>query len=266
MSRQDANSAFALTSFLYSGNADYIDKLYARYEADPQAVDAQWQLFFAGLKDAARDVVQNARGPSWQRSDWPPAPHGDLISAFDSDWGEVEKSIGDKVLATARAKGVEVSAGAVQQAARDSVKALMLIRAYRARGHLHANLDPLGLEPVKDAQELDPGTYGFTDADYDRKIFLDRVLGLEFGTLRQIMAILQRTYCQTLGVELCISLIPSRRAGFKNASKDPTRRSPSPARASGRSSTSWLRPKGSRSSATSNSPAPSGLGWTAQKQ
>src|SRR6266849_4374015 len=201
MSRQDANSAFALTSFLYSGNADYIDKLYARYEADPQAVDAQWQLFFAGLKDAARDVVQNARGPSWQRSDWPPAPHGDLISAFDADWGEIERSIGDKVLATAQAKGVEVSAGAVQQAARDSVKALMLIRAYRARGHLHANLDPLGLEPAKDAQELDPGTYGFTDADYDRKIFLDRVRGLEVGTLREIMAILQRTYCQTLGVE-----------------------------------------------------------------
>ncbi len=201
MSRQDANSAFAQTSFLYGGNADYIDKLYARYEADPQAVDAQWQLFFAGLKDSAPDVVQNARGPSWQRSDWPPVPDGDLISALGADWGEIEKKIGDKVLATAQARGVEVSAGAVQQAARDSVKALMLIRAYRARGHLHAKLDPLGLEPVKDAQELDPGTYGFTDGDYDRKIFLDRVLGLEFGTLRQIMAILQRTYCQTLGVE-----------------------------------------------------------------
>jgi 2-oxoglutarate dehydrogenase E1 component len=201
MSRQDANSAFARTSFLYGGNADYIDKLYARYEADPQAVDAQWQSFFAGLKDSGPDVVQNARGPSWQRSDWPPAPRGDLISALDADWGEIEKGIGDKVLATAQAKGIEVSAGAVQQAARDSVKALMLIRAYRARGHLHANLDPLGLEPAKDAQELEPDTYGFTDADYDREIFLDRVLGLEFGTLRQIMAILQRTYCQTLGVE-----------------------------------------------------------------
>src|SRR5215813_12453800 len=199
MSRQDANSAFARTSFLYGGNADYIDKLYARYEADPQAVDAQWQLFFAELKDTAKDVVQNARGPSWQRSDWPPPPHGDLISGLDADWGEVEKSIRDKVLAAAQAKGV--STDTVQQATRDSVRALMLIRAYRARGHLHANLDPLGLEPVKEALELDPGTYGFTDADYDRKIFLDRVLGLEFGTLRQIMAILQRTYCQTLGVE-----------------------------------------------------------------
>src|SRR5262249_28591800 len=134
-------------------------------------------------------------------SDWPLAPDGDLISALGADWGQIEKDIGDKVLAAAQARGVEVADGAVQQAARDSVKALMLIRAYRTRGHLHAKLDPLGIEPVKDAQELDPGTYGFTDGDYDRKIFLDRVLGLEFGTLRQIMAILRRTYCQTLGVE-----------------------------------------------------------------
>ena len=77
----------------------------------------------------------------------------------------------------------------------------MLIRAYRARGHLHANLDPLGLEAPKNEEELDPRTYGFTDADLDRPIFLDKVLGLEFGTVRQIVGILRRTYCQTLGVE-----------------------------------------------------------------
>jgi len=108
MSRQDANAAFALTSFLYGGNADYIDKLYARYETDPQAVDAQWHSFFASLKDAEFDVVQSARGPSWQRPHWPPVPRGDLISALDADWGEVEQTIGDKVRATAQAKGVEV--------------------------------------------------------------------------------------------------------------------------------------------------------------
>jgi 2-oxoglutarate dehydrogenase E1 component len=201
MSRQDANSAFAFTSFLYGGNADYIDGLYARYQADPQAVDAQWRLFFAGLKDSEQDVVHNDHGPSWQRSDWPPLSPDDSTSALDADWAEVEKDIGNKVLATAQARGVEVSTGVVQQATRDSVKALMLIRAYRARGHLHANLDPLGLEPERDTRELDPGTYGFSNSDFDRKIFLDGVLGLEFATLRQIVAILQRTYCQTLGVE-----------------------------------------------------------------
>ena len=77
----------------------------------------------------------------------------------------------------------------------------MLIRAYRIRGAFHANLDPLALEPPKDRSELDPRSYGFSEADYDRRIFLDRVLGLEFGTIREIVTILQRTYCQTLAVE-----------------------------------------------------------------
>jgi 2-oxoglutarate dehydrogenase E1 component len=201
MSRQDANAALALTSFLYGGNADYIDELYARYEADPQAVDAQWQSFFASLKDNEWDVVQNARGASWQRADWPPLPSGDLVAALDGDWAEAGRAVGDKVRAKAHAQGVALSAGEVQQATRDSIHALMLIRAYRMRGHLHANLDPLDLEPPRDPEELDPRSYGFGDADFDRPIFLDRVLGLEFATLRQIVTILRRTYCQTLGVE-----------------------------------------------------------------
>ena len=201
MSRQDANAAFARTSFLYGGNADYIDELYARYEADPQAVDGQWRAFFESLKDDKRDVVLNAEGPSWGRPDWPPLPRGDLVAALDGDWDEVGKAVGEKVQAKAQAKGVELTEGHVQQATRDSVRALMLIRAFRMRGHLHANLDPLGLEPRKDPEELDPRSYGFTDSDLDRPIFLDHVLGLEFGTLRQMLSILQRTYCQTLGVE-----------------------------------------------------------------
>jgi 2-oxoglutarate dehydrogenase E1 component len=89
----------------------------------------------------------------------------------------------------------------VQQATRDSIHALMLIRAYRIRGHFHANLDPLALAKNSGDEELDPRAYGFSDADLDRKIFLDKVLGLEFGTMREIIAILQRTYCQTMGIE-----------------------------------------------------------------
>jgi 2-oxoglutarate dehydrogenase E1 component len=198
MSRQDANAAFALTSFLYGGNADYIDDLYARYEADPRSVDAEWQTFFQSLKDNAVDVERNARGPSWGRPDWPPLPGGDLVAALDGNWTE---TFGAKVKAQAQSRGVDISSAEVERATRDSVRALMLIRAYRARGHFHANLDPLGLEPQKNEEELDPRTYGFNDADLDRPIFLDKVLGLEFGTIRQIVTILRRTYCQTLGVE-----------------------------------------------------------------
>src|SRR6195256_3374089 len=201
MSRQDANAAFALTSFLYGGNAAYVEDLHARYLADPTSVDAQWQVFFRSVKDEGADAVKIAHGPSWRRGDWPPTARSDLTAALDGDWREVEIVVGDKVKARAQAGGVELSAAQVQQATRDSIHALMLIRAYRARGHFHANLDPLGLEAPKSEEELDPRSYGFGDADMDRPIFLDRVLGLEFATLRQILAILRRTYCQTLGVE-----------------------------------------------------------------
>jgi 2-oxoglutarate dehydrogenase E1 component len=201
MSRQDANAAFASTSFLYGGNAGYVDDLYARYEADPNAVDAEWRAFFQSLKDDPAAVLKNARGPSWEIPNWPQTPRDDFIKALAGDWGEVERAVGDKVKAKAQIRGVEMSAAQVQQATRDSIHALMLIRAYRIRGAFHANLDPLGLEPAKDRSELDPRSYGFSEADYDRPIFLDRVLGLEFGTIREIVTILQRTYCQTLGVE-----------------------------------------------------------------
>jgi 2-oxoglutarate dehydrogenase E1 component len=201
MSRQDANAAFARTSFLYGGNAPYIEDLYARYEADPQAVDAEWQAFFQNLKDSTADVEKNAHAPSWARPDWPPLPGGDLVAALDGNWAEVGNGVGIKVKAQAQSRGAELSSADIERATRDSIRALMLIRAYRARGHFHANLDPLGLEPVQNEEELDPRTYGFGEADLDRPIFLDKVLGLEFGTIRQIVAILRRTYCQTLGVE-----------------------------------------------------------------
>jgi 2-oxoglutarate dehydrogenase E1 component len=201
MSRQDANAAFALSSFLQGTNAPYIDDIYARYENDPASVDAEWQAFFKSLKDQPVDVRKNAEGPSWSRPDWPLTPRDELTSALDGNWAETEKAIGGKLQAKAQAKGTELTAADVHQATRDSVRALMLIRAYRMRGHFHAKLDPLGIEPARDREELDPRTYGFTEADFDRKIFLDHVLGLEYGTLREIVAICERTYCQTLGVE-----------------------------------------------------------------
>src|SRR6201994_1910466 len=205
MSRQDANAAFALSSFLQGTNASYIDGIYARYEKDPASVDGEWQEFFKSLKDAPDDVRKNAEGLSWARDNWPQPPRDDLSSALDGNWASVEKVIGDKIAAKAQAKapskGGEVTAAELHQATRDSVRALMLIRAYRMRGHFHAKLDPLGIEAPRNREELDPRSYGFTEADFDRRIFLDHVLGLEYGTLREIVNICERTYCQTLGVE-----------------------------------------------------------------
>ena len=109
----------------------------------------------------------------------------------------------------------------MQQATRDSIRALMLIRAYRVRGHLHANLDPLGINPRPSDEELHPSHYGFTDADWDRQIFIDHVLGLEFATIREIVAILERTYCQTLGVEFMHISDPTEKAWIQERIEGP---------------------------------------------
>jgi 2-oxoglutarate dehydrogenase E1 component len=201
MSRQDANAAFALTSFLYGGNAAYMDDLYARFEADPAKLDPQWQEFFKSLKDGRVEVEASARGASWRLPNWPQPPKDDLVLALAGGWDEVDRAVGEKVRAAAQTRGVDMSAAEVQQATRDSIHALMLIRAYRIRGNFHADLDPLKLQPPVDHSELDPASYGFGEADQDRPIFLDRVLGLEFATIREIVTILQRTYCRTVGVE-----------------------------------------------------------------
>src|SRR5262249_16800689 len=125
MSRQDANAAFALTSFLYGGNGAYIDDLYARYEADPNAVDAEWRTFFESLKDDAGDVARTAHGPSWKQPSWPLPARGELIAALDGDWDAVGKAVGDRIAQRAQAKGIEVSPAEVQRATRDSIRALM---------------------------------------------------------------------------------------------------------------------------------------------
>ena len=92
-------------------------------------------------------------------------------------------------------------AAAIRAATRDSIRILMLIRAYRVRGHLIAKLDPLGLEGEKHHPELDPATYGFTAEDYDREFFVDGVLSLETATLRKVLTVIKKTYCLRVGVE-----------------------------------------------------------------
>ena len=216
MSRQDANAAFAQTSFLYGGNARYIEDLQASYAKNPASVDAEWRTFFEALKDPEAD-----EGPSWARKNWPIRPNDELTAALDGDWGQVQARVGDKIKGKAAEKGVALAPDKVLQATRDSVQAIMLIRAYRARGHLHANLDPLGIEQHPPESDLDPASYGFKEEDLDRKIFIDHVLGLEFATLRDIIAILKRTYCQTLGVEFMHVSDPAQKAWLQERIEGP---------------------------------------------
>jgi 2-oxoglutarate dehydrogenase E1 component len=222
MARREANEAFQLSSFLYGGNASYLEDMYARYQESPDSVEAGWRAFFATLKDPKESVIAEARGPRWRRSDWPVVANGEIVAALDGNWLPVEQLVGDKIKASAQKRGVEVSEQEVFQATRDSLRALMMIRAYRMRGHLHAKLDPLELAGLRDQHnELSPETYGFTEPDFDRPIFLDMVLGLEFATIREMLDILRRTYCSTLGVEFMHISDPAEKAWIQERIEGP---------------------------------------------
>ncbi len=203
MTDQSPNDIFHASSFMQGHNAEYLEQMYARYAADPSAVDEVWQEFFRQLGDAELDVKAEAAGPSWARSDWPQQPNDDWTQSLTGEWVEpVEaKAAGKKIKEKAAEKGVEVSDEAIKRAVLDSIRALMLIRAYRIRGHLIADIDPLGMRDQTPHPELDPKSYGFTEADMDRPIFIDKVLGLDIATMRQIMDIVKRTYCGTFALQ-----------------------------------------------------------------
>jgi len=211
MDRQEqANNLFALTSFLYGGNADYIEQLYAQYEKNPASLDPEWRDFFDGFHDDKGDVLKNAARASWKQANWPFEVGGEIFSA-DGSSSDFEKYMADKLKAKSTEGVVRNSTGAlvpslsqdeIIHAARDSVRAIMMIRAFRMRGHLHAKLDPLQLaEKPEDYNELLPETYGFMPEDCNRNIFIDNVLGLEYATIPEMLEILNRTYCSSIGME-----------------------------------------------------------------
>ncbi|WP_171130904.1 MULTISPECIES: 2-oxoglutarate dehydrogenase E1 component [unclassified Ruegeria] len=202
MTEHTPNTAFHASSFMQGHNAEYLEQLYAQYTKNPGAVDAAWAEFFKAMGDATPDVQREAEGPSWARTDWPPMPADDLTGALTGEWAEIDaKAAGKKIKDKAADKGVEVSDDQIKRAVLDSLRALMLIRAYRIRGHLAADLDPLGMRAASTHPELDPKTYGFTEADMDRPIFIDNVLGLQVASMRQIVEIVKRTYCGTFALQ-----------------------------------------------------------------
>ena len=200
MTEQSPNDTFRASSFLQGHNAEYIEQLQARYATDPNSVDEGWASFFRQLGTSETDAKREANGPSWARADWPPVPNDEMTAALDGQWAEPAKQA-DKIKAKAAEAGVTVTDDQVKQSVLDSIRALMIIRAYRIRGHLIADLDPLGMRAHTPHPELDPRSYGFTESDMDRPIFIDHVLGLEFASMREIIDIVKRTYCGTFALQ-----------------------------------------------------------------
>ncbi|WKL58198.1 2-oxoglutarate dehydrogenase E1 component [Asticcacaulis sp. ZE23SCel15] len=206
------NQVFAETSFLYGGNAVFIEQIQEKWAKDPSSVSPAWRAFFDQLMDSPSTVADNADAGSWARDI--PAVRDELTSAMDGFWPAVEAKAAkmpEKTAAVVTGTAAP-SPEALRAASRDSVRALMLIRAYRIRGHLQSNLDPLGISPKGTNPELEPSHWGFTDADLNRPIFIDGVLGLETATLTEIITILKRTYCSNVGVQYMHIADPAEKA------------------------------------------------------
>ena len=175
-----------LASVMNGANAAYLADTYARWAEAPDSVDASFAELFAALNDDARAVLTDAMGASWA-----PRPRGGFAPP------EEVKPAAKGAAPQNRATDPDT----VRRAVLDSIRALMLIRSYRVRGHLEARLDPLGLQTPPAHPELSATVWGFAEADLDRRIFIDNVLGLETATIREIMARLRATYCGHIGVE-----------------------------------------------------------------
>jgi len=189
-----------LATAFNGANAAFIADMYARWTENPSSVDPSFDELFRTLNDESRAVLEDASGASW-------APRH--FSVAEAPPTAPPRAAGRRA-ADAAAAGLD--AAEVRATVIDSIRALMMIRTYRVRGHLEARLDPLGLQVPKPHPELDPKSYGFTEADMDRPIFIDNVLGRETATLREIVAILRETYCGSIGVEFMHIQDPEQKA------------------------------------------------------
>ena len=183
MSSSKNNLTYKKTSFLAGNNSEFINEFYADYLSDPKSIPESWRRFFEGLSDKNELVKENLNGPSWS----PERNKKRNLKTLKEKEKEENSS--------------NIEFDAIKQASKDSVRAIMLIRAFRIRGHLIASLDPLSLLKKEEHAELKPETYGFSKKDYNRKIFLDGVLGLQYADLNQILKILKKTYCSNIGYE-----------------------------------------------------------------
>ena len=168
-------------SFLNSANAPYVAELYFKYTQNPKSIDDSWKSFFSSLNEDELSVLSDFGGPEWKKRDT------NIID--DISFDKVVRS------------SASVDFASFKTSTLDSIRALRLIRAYRVNGHLIANLDPLNLHEKNYHPELDYRSYGFTDNDLDREIFVDGSLGLETATLAEIIKILNKTYSSSIGVE-----------------------------------------------------------------
>lgn len=190
------SSSAALSSILTGFNAEYIANLYSEFLKNPAAVDASWRVFFSDMRDDEAALLREMTGASWAAKEFkkPHAPFG-VVTADEA------LKASAKPANKASAAAPVPAAVATPAALKDTIGALMLVRAYRAFGHFSADLDPLGLTPPKGHPELNPALYGFAEADMNRPVYMGGVMGVETATIRQLVEALRVIYAGKVGVE-----------------------------------------------------------------
>jgi len=187
MSTVKNNNIFEKTSFL-GGNSSFIKELYLKYLNNPKSIPQSWVEFFDGLDEDQEVIKKEILGPSWV----PRKNNNIKTNLLEKDLAEdKQESIGD----TSALKDN------YEKEKEQSVKAIAMIRAYRIRGHLIANLDPLEMMKRKYLYELHPSDHGFKKEDYNKKIYLGAYLDRGYGNIKELLSFLRKTYCSTIGVE-----------------------------------------------------------------
>ena len=172
------------TSFLSQNNSAFIEHMYIKYVNNDPSIPESWKKYFQELNEDASAIIKDINGPSWSKK----------IDNDNKDNSKLEDIEKQKV---------------------DSVKAIALIRAYRIRGHLIANLDPLGMMKRDYLHELHPADHGFEKEDYNRKIYLSSYLDKEYASVNEIMLKLRKVYCSTIGAEFMHISDPKEKIWFR---------------------------------------------------
>ena len=180
------NLIFQKTSFLQGSNSPFIRELYLKYLEEPKSIPQSWKDFFDGLDEDQEIVKKEILGPSW-------SPKKNNLKTYS-----IKKDFLDK---NAPINGELVVNKNYEKEKQYSIKAIALIRAYRIRGHLIANLDPLEMMERKYLHELHPKDHGFEKEDYNKKIYLHSYMDRDYATVNEILNYFKKIYCSTIGVE-----------------------------------------------------------------
>jgi len=197
------NLEYKKTSFLNKSNSAFIEEMYLKYiNKDPDLADS-WKEYFFGIEDEIQEVIKEINGPSWKP----------FSKKIDAD--EIQKKIEEQEKKQTN-NNEKFNFQIVANSNKDSISAVALIRAYRLRGHLLANLDPLEMMKSEYLDELHPEYYGFKKDDYDNKIILNGVINRESSSIREILKFLRNTYCGLIGYEYMHISNPIERVWFRD--------------------------------------------------